>query len=198
MRRLATLALAVGMLAVSCGGDAPPWGGARTYFESLELGSPVSAVETFVEAFQRDDFMTVWLVLDRGAQFRFRQCLDEVRYDCVMRTDLVGDLDVEIEGVFSPQSAEGYDLWYHFDQLMLIAQRHDAFLIDLSGEVILGGVNTGDGTAVVSADVEGIDGEVEFRLTVFPAGSGRWRVHQVVVPGGDEQSIPWSVPPGSG
>jgi len=74
---------------------------------------------------------------------------------------------------------------------MMIANRNDAYLIDLSGNVTPGNESSvGDDAEVVSV-VEGIEGEVRFRLTQSP--SGRWRVHQVIVPGGDEDIIPWSV-----
>ena len=87
--------------------------------------------------------------------------------------------------------------WSFFDDLMLAAARHEAFLIDLSGEVTIqsaaAGTPLGDDAVVdVVGAVEGIDGEVIFRTVQAP--SGRWRVRQVVVPGGDEEMIPWAVP----
>ena len=42
------------------------------------------------------------------------------------------------------------------------------------------------------AELEGVDGEVIIRLSKSPKGT--WRVRQVIVPGGDETQIPWSVP----
>ena len=43
----------------------------------------------------------------------------------------------------------------------------------------------------VITSVEGIDGEVIFRTV--PTPSGHWQVMQVIVPGGDEDLLPWSV-----
>ncbi len=84
---------------------------------------------------------------------------------------------------------------YLFDSIMLAAKEHSAFLIDLSGDVSIlrteeniGGSSYSD----VITNVEGIDGEVRFRMEQAP--SGRWRVHQVIILDGDEDQIPWSVP----
>ena len=79
-------------------------------------------------------------------------------------------------------------MWYIFDRIMLLADQHDAFLVDLSGQVTLEATESSD----VLATVEGIEGEVVIKTTESPAGS--WLVHQVIVPGGDEELIPWSVP----
>jgi hypothetical protein len=77
---------------------------------------------------------------------------------------------------------------------MMIADDHDAYLIDLSGEVTLGEESQVGDDVEVSSVVEGIEGEIRFRLVQSP--SGRWRVFQVIVLGGDETAIPWSVPSG--
>jgi hypothetical protein len=95
-------------------------------------------------------------------------------------------------------SWESHDYWYLFDQLMLIANRHDAFLIDLSGHVQIINEAGGavEGWTDVTAEVEGIEGDVTFRMT--QSRTGRWKVFQVVVPGGDMHAVPWSVPTSSG
>jgi hypothetical protein len=179
----------------ACGGDGEPdapLGAARTYYESLDLSSPVAAARTLVDSFARDDFMTVWLVLDAQAQFRTTQLLNLMEYDQLLRSERVDDIQVQLSEAFNFETMEMNDSWYVFDQFMLIADRNDAFLIDLSGETSLGEARTVADTAEVAAEVEGIDGEVTFWLVESP--SGRWRVHQVILPGGDDESIPWSVP----
>jgi hypothetical protein len=196
MRRAIVLSLLLAAAGAACGGDSTsdsPLSGARTYYESLDLGSPVAAATTFADAFARDDFMTVWLVLDGQAQFRITQVLNLLEYEQLVRPDRVGDVQVQFGEAFDLETMEMNDPWYVFDRFMLIADLTDAFLIDLSGEASFGEARTIAGGAEVPAEVEGVDGEVTFRLVNSP--SGRWRVHQVVVPGGDEERIPWSVPP---
>lgn len=197
MRRMLLVLLVAAVVVPACGGDAQsgsPLNGARTYYESLDLSSPEAFVRTFVDAFARDDFMTVWLTLDSQAQFRFHQLFNLLEFDQLLRSDQVDDFQARLRDIADSQMNEMNDVWYVFDQVMLTASRNDAFLIDLSGETSLGAARTLAATAEVPAEVEGIEGEVLFRLTLSP--SGRWRVHQVIVPGGDETSIPWSVPTG--
>ena len=194
MRRLVLLLLVVGLLAVSCGGDAPSLGGARTYYESLDLSSPRQAVAIFADAFQRNDFMTVWLVLDADAQFHLQQALNLLQFGQFLDTAAFPEYQTALETqVFPFQSWDSHDLWEFFDRLMLMADRHDAFLINLGGRVSITGErpSAGEYTDLI-AEVEGIQGDVTFRMAQAP--SGRWRVHQVIAPGGDGQSVPWSVP----
>jgi hypothetical protein len=195
--RSAVVMLAMCLGVVGCsddGGAGPLPGGARTYYESLELGSPVAAAATFTDAFARDDFMTVWLVLDAQAQFAFQQYVNLIEYDGLIRSDAIeGDLAALLQEAWAVDNPDrSIDAWYLFDQVMLIADRHDAFSIDLSGEAVFGVAEPGNGYSDVPAEVEGIDGEVVFRVT--GSEGDRWRVHQVIVPGGDEERIPWSVP----
>ncbi|OFW52919.1 MAG: hypothetical protein A2V75_09875 [Actinobacteria bacterium RBG_16_70_17] len=199
MRRLILPLLVVGVLVIGCGGDEPSLGGARTYYESLDLASPREAVATFADAFQRNDFMTVWLVLDADAQLHLQQDLNMAQWGQFFDTAASPEYRTALETeVFPFQSWDSHDSWEFFDRLMLMADGHDAFLIDLSGQVNVTGESpsAGWGYTDLTAEVEGIEGDVIFRMAQAP--SGKWRVHQVIAPGGDEQSVPWSVPAPNG
>ncbi|MFV1962427.1 MAG: hypothetical protein ACC658_11415, partial [Acidimicrobiia bacterium] len=186
-----TLVLVLGLIGAGCSAESSDSDGAVNFYESLDLASPSAAVETFSDAFAQNDFMTVWLVLDITAQRRVEVYFDLLQWKMVIRTDAVPDMGSEIASALSLESLETTDRWYIFDRVMMIADRNDAYLVDLSGNVTPGNESSvGDDAEVVSV-VEGIEGEVRFRLTQSP--SGRWRVHQVIVPGGDEDIIPWSV-----
>ncbi len=79
---------------------------------------------------------------------------------------------------------------------MLLVKKHNAFSIDLRGEVTIEQTKPwadqyNEGVDVLTR-VAGIEGTVTFRMV--QASSGRWRVRQVIVPGGDEENVPWSVP----
>jgi hypothetical protein len=167
----------------------PPFGRDRTYFESLDLGSPVAATRTLVDAFRWNDFMTVWLAMDPDAQAALEQDLDLAGYEQLIAA-ATDDIEAELREAWG--AADGtIDPWYRFDQLMVVADRYDAFVVDLSGTVTLGDADVLGTTAEVPAEVAGIDGEVVFRLT--ESGDGDWRVRQVIFPGGDEARIPWSL-----
>jgi hypothetical protein len=194
-----TMVVAVILTVWACGDDTEagsPAGDGRTYYESLELGSPVAAARTFTEAYARDDFMTVWLVLDSEARFQFQQHQALLEYDRLIRTDRIdpATLGEEILRAASQDGAEPPEPWYLFDRFMLVADEHDALLLDLSNEASFGEGEVDGERATVRAEMSRVEGEVTFHLTRSPGG--RWHVHQVVVPGGDEAAIPWSVPAG--
>ena len=178
--------------------DTPP----RTYYESLDLSSPEAAVTTLTDAFQRQDFFSVFLVLDYTAQFHFIQKVRLFRhqelFDTTHEEAVLADVPVYAAGLGSSEHVP--DSIFIFDDMMLAVAKHDAFLIDLRGSISILGSKTFEfedsGETIqavdVSATVANIEGEVIFRTVQAP--SGRWRVRQVIVPGGDEELLPWSIP----
>ena len=130
--------------------------------------------------------MTVFLVLHPDAQEHIRIALDGLQYREVINADAIPR--DEIAEIFRSYPPESIDVWYFFDAFMLVADEHDAFHIDLSGQVTLEPTESSD----VLASVEGIDGEIVIKMTESPGGD--WRVYQVIVPGGDAEDFPWSVP----
>lgn len=192
VRRLVVLVAAGALLVAGCSDSGPHRDGARTYFESLDLSSPTAAVETFAEAFAGDDFMAVWLAFDRQAQFALQHDMSLLQWGRIIGPDALDDLRNWLENEFSIETMESNDQWWFFDQVMLVVDENDGFLIDLSGDVSIGREEIKGDTAVVFAEVSGIAGEVEFRLS--ESATGRWQINQVVVPGGDEDLIPWAVP----
>jgi hypothetical protein len=172
----------------------------RTHYESLDLSSPEAAVHELCAAFRRSDYATVYLVLAPRTHFIAQQYINILRWDCLVREeaadDVVHELCVVSEGL-SNCDYEGDEMFW-FDDLMLGAEKHSAFLIDLRGRERITGrrsATTDEGRPAidVTATVVGISGEVVFRTVQVPA-SGKWRVFQVIVPGGNEERIPWSVP----
>ena len=192
LRRLVVVVAAGALVFVGCGDSGPHCDGARTYYESLDLSSPTAAVETFAEAFADDDFMTVWLGFGRNAQFRLQQDLSLLQYGRIIAPDALDEWRNWMQNEFSLEAMESVDGWWLFDRMMLVADESDGFLIDLSGDVSIKREEITDGTALVLAEVSGIEGDVEFRL--IQSGGGRWQIEQVVVPEGDEDLVPWTTP----
>jgi hypothetical protein len=172
----------------------------RTYYESLDLSSSEAAVHELCAAFRRSDYATVYLVLAPGAHFMIAQHFGILRYDRLVQeeygAEIVGELCLMSEGITNCDYVHDYMFW--FDDQMLGAEKHSAFLIDLRGRERITGrrsatTDEGGPAIDVTATVAGISGEIVFRTVQVPA-SGKWRVLQVIVPGGDEERIPWSVP----
>ena len=167
-----------------------PPGGARTYFEALDLSTPSAAAETFLDAFARDDFMTVWLAFHPVAQNQIRSALDLLQYRVVLDSQAVArDVMMETARSFPPESI---GVWYLFDALMLAAAEHDAFIIDLSGPVRITEETVDGDDAELSAEAAGIEGTVTLRMVKTPKGN--WRVFDVAIGGEEEPAVVW---PGS-
>lgn len=196
-RKAVGTAIATALLIASCSTDsAPHRDGARTYCESLDLSSPEATVTTLTDAFARDDFMTVWFTFDPFARSHLQNAIDLLQYRQVIGEGAMEDLRAWLQDDMFFESLEVRDQWYLFDQIMVIADSNDAFLIDLSDTVRIDAVEPMEDTVDtvhVSATVEGIEGEVVFVTTALIPN--RWRIHQVIVPGGDKELYPWAVPP---
>jgi len=197
--RLIAIILAVLLVGLGCqvGGwlESGEQDDARTYYESLNLETPEDAVQTFAEAFQRQDFMTVYLVLDVEAQrlqrlensqtFSWRHLIGKTADEGWMN-------DLDYEAIFDTTM----DPWYLFDQIMLYAANEDDLLINLRGELdILRSEEseTRDGVQAmdVIAGVDGVSGEVVFR--VVTDRDSRWRVYLVSAPDEGVDSWPSTV-----
>ncbi len=186
--------------------DTPP----RTQYESFDLSTPEAAVRTFVDLFQRRDYAGAFLIFAPQTQSAWRRGISMFDFDALIQPDAGDELFDNIAIGFNHTQVEhSVDVTnYLFDSIMLFAEERDAFLIDLRGDVeILRQEDTtieayddpedGDDDETplpavdVIASVEGIQGEVSFRMV--PTPSGRWQILQVIVPGGDEEVMPWSV-----
>ena len=192
MYRLVAVALGVALVGGACSAStATPE--PRTFYESLDLSSPEATVETFVEAFTSDDFMTVWMTFDFSAQNEIRNTFNLLQYSALVDSDKIPNAGTTITDPISDLIGRGnIDMWHIFDELMLVADKHDAFLIDigrLETASLVGDIESGRASVVVV--LAGSDDELIFKLT--QGDSDRWFVHQVVTPGGYTTQIPWSV-----
>ena len=197
--QLITIILAVLLVTLTCqfGGmlESGEENDARTYYESLNLETPEDAVQTFAKAFQREDFMTVYLVLDVEAQrllrmenvqtFSWRHLIGEDADEGLMD-------DLDFREMFNTQM----DLWYFFDQIMLYAAKEDDLLIDLRGVLDIlrskdSETRDGEQAVDVIADVDGVSGEVVFRMVTDR--DSRWRVYLVSAPDEGVDSWPSTV-----
>ena len=167
---------------------------ARTYYESLNLSTPEDAVQTFAAAFAKEDFPTVFMVFASKTQQKWKLLLDTFNTKWMVKADYAKQV---IKAIPPLDQLESWETSFIFDTIMLDAAQHDALLIDLRGDITIGTstkLTMADGVEAVdiTTTVDGIEGNVVFRLVQSP--SKRWRVLQVIVQGGDESKLPWSVP----
>lgn len=189
---LITIVLVVFLVTLACqvGGwlESSEQDDARTYYESLNLETPEEAVQTFAEAFQRQDFMTVYLVLDAEAQRLQRaEFAQTFSWGHLIGETAEEKWSVNDRDFFEKVFDTSLEPWYTFDQIMLYAASEDDLLIDLRGDLdILRSEDHGEVIDVI-ATVDGVSGEVVFR--VVTGGDGRWRVYLVSAP--DEGIDSW-------
>jgi hypothetical protein len=173
----------------------------RTYYESLDLSTPESAVQSFTSAFQQSDFPTVFLIFAPKTQREFKNKIDFFQYEYLLNLNPAAEPSLTTRSILADtpwlnmSKMEHFEeTSYYFDILMMAAKEHSALLIDLSREVeIKDEIKSADNQYVdIVTTVDGIDGYVIFRTVQSP--SKRWRVLQVIVPNGDESQIPWSTP----
>jgi hypothetical protein len=186
MRRLVVLVAAVALVACSSEEVVPP-GGARTFYEALDLSTPKSAAETFLDAFARDDFMTVWLTLSPLQHDSVHNALYREEAQAVVNKDAIPP--AEVEEIFTSSSPVAAETLFLFDALMLSAGRHDAFVLDVSGPVRITDETMEDGGATLTLEGEGLDGPVTLWMSDHP--SGDWRVLEVTVGDPEEPETTW-------
>ena len=190
MFRLVAAVSGLVLLASACSGSGGELAD-RTYYESLDLSSPEATIETFVEAFERDDFMTVWLTFDWHAQKEFRGAFDLLQYSKLVDVDKIPEPGTTITNPISDLIGRGnLDNWRIFDELMLVADQHDGFLIDIGRlDTVRPIGDAASGEISVAVVFDGSDDEVIFNLTRGEAD--RWFVHQVIELGGNTEQVPW-------
>lgn len=194
--RLIVIILAVLLVTPACQLESGEKNDARTYYESLNLETSEDAVQTFAKAFQREDFMTVYLILDSNTQMRYRaKSAATMGWRHLVGEDTDESLrdGVIIQEILKTQS----DPWYYFDQIMLYAAKEDDLLIDLRGDLDIlrsedSDSKTTDGRQAVDviADVDGVNGEVLFRMVTDR--DSRWRVYLVSAPDEGVDSWPYN------
>lgn len=169
--------------------DAPA--AARTQYEGLALATPVEAVMTFVDRFEHGDYPALFLILSPEAQADWRRRPVATFDYSTWFTD--ADLLDQVAMLNSdlPDEHDSSVITSIFDEVMLVAEANDAFVIDLRGAHDLGEPELGPDGTTAQVEARLADGTpVTFALTLSP--SGRWRVRQVIVPGGDTDVLPWS------
>jgi hypothetical protein len=172
----------------------------RTYYDSLDLHTPETAVETFVEAFWRLDFVTVHMILAPAAQQRLLDRRALLIWDGVIQTEGGDNHPEEVIKAFTgrirPPQDHLLDGTFEFDRLMFTAAEHNALQVNLAGHVAIvsrkqSETILGQEAIDVGVEIDGIAGLVTFRMVQSP--DGRWRVFQITFPGGDESEFPWSM-----
>jgi hypothetical protein len=200
MMKIRSLALAfvlfVVCFTVSCSSNS-----ARTYYDSLALDTPGHAVESFISAYQKSDFQTVYLILAPRAQRKWQENYSLLNWPALIHVDTPDD-PLVIQMIDETDIADGQfehsgQTSYEFDEIMLAAQSLDLLIVDLSGTTKIGETQeardtVGNPATDVFVTSSQYDTDLVFRTVQAP--SGKWRVYQVFLPGGSDELVPWAMP----
>ena len=196
--RYSTLAFVLFILTctVSCTSNS-----ARTYYDSLSLDSPEHAVESFISAYQRSDFQTVYLILSPRAQRTWQENYSLLNWPAIIHIDTADDplviKMIDETAIANGQFEHSGETSYEFDEIMMAAQKLDLLIVDLSGttkirELVSARDTIGNPATDVFVTSSQYDADLIFRTVQAP--SGKWRVYQVFLPGGSEDFVPWAMP----
>lgn len=184
------------MVLAGCGGNEPEtveptFTLPRTY-EELDLSTPQAAVEEFMSAFVRRDYVTASLILHRDTQATLEQSIATTNVTGLVAPEIqaavLARLTVEREGDHLMEAGRAFEI------AMEAAMADGGFKIDLASGA--------DGLNLRSEDrfsaiVEGIlatnGNDVTFELA--PATDGRWRVRSVRLADGSPTEVPFSGTP---
>jgi len=192
------------LLLAGCSLASNPSNTARTYYDSLALDTPEAAVESFISAYQRSDFQTVYLILSPRAQRVWQENYTLLNWHLLVHVNSPDDPQIRTlvgeTSIAGGQFEHSGETSYEFDEIMLAAKKYDLLWVDLSGATKIQEKkpardtvgNPATDVIVVSSQY---DEELVFRTVQAP--SGKWRVYQVFLPGGSEDFVPWAIPASS-
>lgn len=173
----------------------------RTYYESLQLQTPETAIQSFIRSFQGCDFASVYMILSPAAQQHIQNSQLSLSIANILgdlSTNDLANLEQEFNIRLPLDNPEHFpDTLHYFDTLMLTAAQNSLLPFELSGEARILGLQTlesalRESLLEVVTRIDGIDEPILFRLVQSP--NEKWRIHQIVMPGGQAGNIPWTFP----
>ena len=175
----------------------------RTHYESLQLNTAEESIQTFVRAFQQCDFITVYMILAPATQQEIYKSQNYLSIGDFISENLSAKerkaFEQRVNDRLPLENPEHFlDTLHYFDIMMLTAAQHSFLPFNFPGEIIILDshglkITSDQETLDVPVEIEGVDGQLVFRLVRSP--SQKWRVFQVVWPDGDKENIPWALPP---
>jgi hypothetical protein len=194
-----TLALAMATFALDSA-KADTVSGSIAY-DRLNLTTPDAALRTFLSAYRDGDFVTVFWIFSPSTQTEWFRRLAQFRIDTLVKGFDFKDTALMADLVPPLKEIDQTDFGFAFAHMMVTAKRRGMLPLDVTGlPVDLSPQNVpllGKVTATTPVEVDiavalkNYTGPVIFRMQL--ARSGRWRLLQIIPPGGDEQSIPFGL-----
>ncbi|AVO45703.1 hypothetical protein [Phreatobacter cathodiphilus] len=178
-----------------------PSSGSAAY-DRLDLKTPESALRTFLTAYRRGDYVTAFWVLTPISQTAFYTHLARFDLSRVARVPASSAYMHAAEMIPAPSQMDQTDISFVFAHAMTVARRLDLMPLNLAGMPEdmspanmprLGNrIQLTDGKVEFSVPLQAYRSPVVFRMV--QAAHGRWRLEQILPPGGAVDSLPFGLP----
>ncbi|MBX9990624.1 hypothetical protein [Phreatobacter oligotrophus] len=178
-----------------------PSSGSAAY-DRLDLTTPEAALRQFLGAYRRGDYVTAFWILAPASQQAFQAHLMRFDLSKIARVSVTGAMTHAPEMIPPVNRLEQTDPSFSFAYAMQVARRLDIMPLNLAGmpedmspAVVprLGTpVQLADGQVEIAMPLQAYRAPVVFRMVRSP--QGRWRVQQVLPPGGHVESLPFGLP----
>lgn len=198
---LACVCLAAAPAAAQSSGRAAPSSGSIAY-DRLDLKSPESALRTFLTAYRRGDYVTAFWVMTPVSQTAFYTHLARFDLSRVARVPASSAYMHAAEMIPAVSQRDQTDTSFIFAHAMTVARRLDIMPLNLAGMPEdmspanmprLGNrIQLTDGKVEFSVPLQAYRAPVVFRMA--QAANGRWRLEQILPPGGSMESLPFGLP----
>ncbi len=170
-------------------------------YDRLSMTTPDAALRTFLTAYRDGDYVTAFWVLAADSQDEVLRHAAQLNMRRIARIPAEGGLAIMTEMNPPPAELDQRDLGFMFAHMMQVAKRRGMLPLDVTGlPQDLSPANvpnlgprteTTDGVTEIAVTLGAYRGPVIFRLVRGRAG--RWRLRQVVPPGGDTTSVPFGL-----
>jgi hypothetical protein len=173
-----------------------------TAYDRLDLRTAESALRTFLTAYRRGDYVTAFWVLTPASQTAFYTHLARFDLSRVARVPASSAFMHAAEMIPAANQVEQTDTSFVFAHAMTVARRLDIMPLNLAGMPEdmspanmprLGNrIQLTDGKVEFSVPLQAYRAPVVFRMV--QGVHGRWRLEQVLPPGGTMDSLPFGLP----
>ncbi|MCZ8316421.1 hypothetical protein [Phreatobacter sp.] len=178
-----------------------PSSGSAAY-DRLDLTTPEAALRQFLGAYRRGDYVTAFWIMAPAAQQAFYVHLMRFDLSRIARVSVTGAMTHAMEMIPPVNRLEQTDPSFAFAYAMQVARRLDIMPLNLAGmpedmspAVVprLGTrVQLADGQVEIAMPLQAYRAPVVFRMV--RSAQGRWRVQQVLPPGGNVEALPFGLP----
>jgi hypothetical protein len=198
-----TVLAALASLAVSAPalGQAVPSVSGSLAYDRLDLSTPDAALRTFLTAYRDGDYVTAFWVFAADTQDEVLRHAAQLNLRRLARMPAQGGMAIMAEMLPPHAELDQRDSTFLFANIMQVAKRRGLLPLDVAGlPQDLSPANvpnlgrrteTTDGTTEIAVTLGAYRAPVVFRF--IRARTGRWRLRQIVPPGGDPTSVPFGL-----